>query len=414
MSPFRINYSVINENLKLAVSSILANKMRAILTALGIIIGITTIISLLTLIVGLNEYVASTLSSFGTNTFYLMKFTPFIGSHEEFRKMMRRPRLELDDVIAIKEKCENVEFVSVRIFVQKRATYRDEETDYLYVVGVNETFQNMEDMKITSGRFLTEDDINHSGLVCVIGYDVKDALFGKKDPLGERIKVGGYPLKVVGTLGKLGSVFGQNRDNIVLLPVTTFKKAYGWNDFAMIIIKPVGNGSPIPAVEEVRKLMRQRHMLRSDVDDDFSIQTQEAMLGLFKSLTGVIFSAMIGVAFISLIVGGVGIMNILLVSITERTREIGIRKAVGAKRSDILGQFLFESAIISLIGGIFGLGLSVVLVRIISSLTGLPSQLHLWVILLGIGFAIAVGLVFGVYPANKAARMDPIYALRYE
>jgi len=414
MHLFRINISVVIENLKLAGRSLLANKMRSILTALGIIIGIMTIISLLSLIVGLNEYVASTLSSFGTNTFYLMKFTPFSGSHEDFRKMMKRPRLELDDATAIKEKCSSVEFVSIRVMVQKKANYREEETEYLQVVGVNEAFQNMEDIKITQGRFLTEDDISHSNLVCVIGYDVKDALFGKKDPIGERIKVGGYPLKVVGTLDKLGSVFGQSRDNMVILPVTTFKKAFGWNDFVMIVIKPVGNGSPIPAVEEVRTLMRQRHKLSSNEDDDFTLQTQEAMLGLFKSLTSVIFSAMIGVACISLIVGGVGIMNILLVSITERTREIGIRKAVGAKRSDILGQFLFESAIISLIGGLVGLGLSVILVKIVSSATGLPSALHIWVVLLGIGFSVAVGLIFGIYPANKAAKMDPIYALRFE
>ena len=411
---FRVNVGVIIENIKIAVSSLIANKTRSVLTTLGIIIGITTIISLISMINGLNEYVASLLSSFGSNTFNVMKIPPMVRSGEEWRRVQRRPDIEIEDAQAIEENCPSVEFVSMRVYTQKKAKYEGEETDYIFVVGVNEAFQNMENLLIKQGRFISQEDVDHSRLVCVIGYDIEDALFVERSPIGERIKVGGYPLRVVGTIDKLGSIFGQSRDNIVFVPVTTFRKMFGWNSFAMVIVKPMGNGSPVPAIDEVRMLMRQRHQLRADDEDDFTIQTQKAMLGLFQSLTGAIFAAMIGVGGISLIVGGVGIMNVMLVSITERTREIGIRKAIGAKRSDILGQFLYESAILSVIGGAFGVGLASILVKVVSNFTGLPSSLSIWVIVLGVGFSVVVGLVFGIYPANKASKMDPIYALRFE
>ncbi len=398
----------------MALRSLVTNKMRSILTTLGIVIGVMTVVGLISVVLGLNDYVANLLSSMGSNTFYVSKMNPMITSDEEWWDQRNRPDLELEYIDAIRRNCPHVEFVATRVLSQKKISYKGRTTNYLFVLGTNEEIQNMDDMQVKSGRFVTVADELATSYICVLGYETRETLFGNTDPINKRVKIEGMPFTVVGTLDKLGSVFGQSRDNIVCIPITTFKKLYGLNQFMMLMVKPYGEGSPEPAIEEVRQLLRRMRGLRADEEDNFAIRTQEAMLSLFQSLTGAIFAVMIGVGGISLVVGGVGIMNIMLVSVTERTREIGIRKALGARRRDILFQFLTEAASLSLIGGVVGIVLGITILKVLSANIGLPVSTPPWVIVLGITFSVLVGILFGIYPANKAARLHPIEALRFE
>jgi putative ABC transport system permease protein len=402
------------ESMVMAFRSLIANKMRAVLTTLGIAIGVMTVVGLLSVILGLNNYVANLLSSMGSNTFFIQKIDHNITSEEQFHAQERRPDLKLEYMDEIRKNCPHVEFVAARDMRQKQLRYEGKTTSYVFIIGTNEEIQNMDEMVIQNGRFITKTDEAATNYTCVLGHDTTDLLFGDSDPIGKRIKIDNMPFTVIGTIGKLGSVFGINRDNAVYIPLTTFKKIYGLSHHFTMVVKPYGEGSPEPAVEEVRALLRRLRGLKADQDDNFSINTQEAMLALFHNLTGAIFAVMLGVGSISLVVGGVGIMNIMLVSVTERTREIGIRKALGAKRRDILFQFLIEALVISIIGGVLGVGLGILIVKLIAVNLKVPASAPIWIIALGVGFSGLVGVAFGLYPSNKAARMHPIEALRYE
>jgi putative ABC transport system permease protein len=405
---------ILAESMVMAFRSLIANKMRSVLTTLGIVIGVMTVVGLISVILGLNNYVANLLSSMGSNTFFVQKIDHNITSEEQYHEQERRPDLKLEYMDAIRKNCPHVEFVAARDMRSKKLSYGNKTTSYVLVMGTNEEIQNMDEMVVQNGRFITNTDEVATNYTCVLGYDTTDLLFGDADPIGQRIKISEVPFTVVGTIGKLGSVFGINRDNSVFIPMTTFEKLYGLSHHFTMLVKPYGDGSPEPAVEEVRALLRRLRGLKADEDDNFSIFTQQAMMALFTNLTGAIFAVMLGVGGISLVVGGVGIMNIMLVSVTERTREIGIRKALGAKRRDILFQFLVEALVLSLIGGILGVGLGVLIVKLISINLKVPAAAPAWVIILGVVFSGLVGVAFGLYPSNKAARMHPIEALRYE
>jgi putative ABC transport system permease protein len=407
-------FYICSESVILALRSLWRNKLRSFLTILGISIGILTIITLITLIVDLNLYVANQLASMGSNSYFVGLFPMRDISRSEWLEIRKRPELEIEDAEALQEKCKTIKHLAYRDMKQRKIRYKNEETNYVFVIGSNEELQFSSDMEVEYGRFITKDDELHARQVVVLGQDVVDSLFPYEDPIGKRIKIGGYPFKVIGTIAEMGSFMGISRDNSVIIPITTYDKYFNISRRMMYIIIPKDEYSQLASIEEVRYIMRQRRGLSPEDEDNFEITTQEGMMELFSQLTNVIFIVMISVGSISLVVGGVGIMNVMLVSVKKRTREIGIRKAIGATRKHITIQFILEAIILSLIGGVIGIGISALLSRAIANMATLPTAFPIWVVLLGFGFSTLIGMIFGIYPANKAAKLDPIKALSYE
>jgi len=300
-----------------------------------------TVVGLTSLIQGLNSLVSSEFGRVGKGTFFLSKITFGVPNEAQQREEEKRPEFTLVDAKAIQDECPSVEYVAPRMGSSQPVSYRGKRSDSVRVIGSNEYYQLVQGVDISSGRSFSSTEIEHSQYVTVLGADAASYFFPLEDPLGKKINIGGRGYTIIGILDKQGQMFGQSRDNMVLIPITLFQRLYNKRSWhLMILIKAKNEENVEGAVEEVRMLMRQRRKLRFEDPDNFSLMTQDSILNTYKQLTGVVFAAMIGVGLISLIVGGVGIMNIMLVSVTERTKEIGIRMAIGAKRSDILTQFL--------------------------------------------------------------------------
>ncbi len=407
----------VREAFALAARSLWANKMRSLLTVLGVFIGVTTVVGLISLIAGLTNYVTSAFATAGTDTFFVSRMNFVTTNWEEWFESQKRPEIMPADATAIAANCPSVDYTTLKSVVFKEVSYRDKKIKGVIVIGTTEDFQQMEGLKIRRGRFITDAEVDRSRQVCGLGYEVAEKLFGSSSGIGERIKVGGHAFTVVGDAYPLGSVFGQNRDNTVIVPMTTFEKMFGTRGIARgttVIVRPKSPELEGRAVDEVTTLMRRRHRLGPEEDNDFEIVTQAAMVQAFNALTAALFVVIVAVGSISLLVGGVGIMNIMLVSVTERTREIGVRKAVGARRSDILMQFLIEAVVLSAGGGALGVAGGTGLAFLIGAATPIPASLSGGAVALGVIFSTAVGIFFGLYPARRAARLEPIAALRYE
>ena len=293
--------------------------------------------------------------------------------------------------------------------------YRDETAENVYIIGTTEEFQTIQGIEIDEGRILLNSDVEHNRLVCGLGSEITEALFGDKPAVGKKVKINGRIFLVSGTANPMGSFMGQSRDNIVIIPATTFQN-YFYNKSAkranIIMVKPLSGELQEKAIDEVTALMRNRHGLKSDEENDFDIIPQSAFTEAYQSLTGVIFVVIIAIGAISLLVGGVGIMNIMLVSVSERTREIGLRKSLGARQGDILLQFLIESMVMSVVGGALGVVVGILIGQLVTVLTPLPASINTFSVILGVTFATGVGAFFGIYPARKASRLNPIEALR--
>jgi len=408
----------LNESIRQALSSLRANKLRALLTLVGVIIGVMTIIAVVSIITGMNKYVAGQLASLGPTTFFIDKWG-LVMSEDEWWKAMKRKELNLDDMRAVASGCPSCEEVGALAQTGQKVKYRNQHLNDVEVKGITANMEKITDIVTESGYSPTEFDVDHRRQVALIGWEIKDKLFGAIDPLGKEIKIGNHYFTVIGIAKKRGSFLGENQDNFVRIPITTFHKLFfekrtRWNYWFAIFIKAADYKSVENAQDEARLILRARRHLKYHDADDFGIKSSETFLELWKSFTFAAFFVMIIISSIALVVGGIGIMNIMLVSVRERTKEIGIRKAVGAKRKNILWQFLAESATICIIGGIFGILLGFLIGKVLAWRIHLPVSVEPWSIIAGILMSLFVGLFFGIYPAMKAAKMDPIEALRYE
>jgi putative ABC transport system permease protein len=399
----------------MAALSLRANKLRTFLTLLGIIIGVLTIIAVVSVIQGLNNYVYTKMSFYGANDFSVQKFSMIGTSLRDFREQMKRKDLTLVERDLIRANCPACELVGASTETRQTVKYGSQSIKDTEIRG--QTYLDHEIgsvLELEAGRHLQSQDETNSRAVCVIGSDVAEKVFPTFDPLGRWLKVGSRNFQVIGVGKKKGKILGFSQDNYVHIPITTFMKVYGSRRSISINIHTNTQEEMARAQEEVRTVLRSWRKRAYNDPDDFSFATSETFIQFYKTATSGIYFAMIAVSSIALVVGGIVIMNIMFVSVSERTKEIGIRMAVGARRKDILYQFLIESSVISAMGGIIGIVLGFLVARIISAATSMPSSVDPVSIALAIVMSWSIGLFFGIYPANRAAKLDPVEALRSE
>lgn len=403
----------LRESIGIALGGVRANKLRSFLTLLGTIIGVSSVIAVVSFVEGLNRFVTEKLLNAGANVFVVDKYG-FITSREQFEEAVKRPDVTLEDAEALRDGVEHATLVVPQTGTVAPLRYRNRSMRAVAVRGRGAGYDVVDDQVIGEGRHLSEFDDLGRGPVCVIGPEVADELFGTLPALGRSLRIGAYEFQVVGVTKAKGKMFGQSQDRFVTVPIRTFRKYWQARGSLEIAIKSVDQSSMPLAEQEARNIMRARRHQRPGQPDAFGITNSETWLTLYRTLTGGIFILTIGVAAISLVVGGIVIMNIMLVSVTERTKEIGVRKALGARRRDILTQFLVEATTLSLSGGLIGIVLGGGLALLVGAVSPLPAALSLPAVLLGILMSTGVGVFFGSYPAFRAARLDPIEALRYE
>jgi len=399
------------ESLRTAVESIKNNRLRSILTTLGIIIGVMTVIIVVSIIAGIQNKIEKVFSSIGSNVIYVEKRPWVMGSHTKWWEIRKRKKLTMDDMKALKENCVSINFIAPEMHAVVTLKRKDKRLDGVEIAGTTSDLPKINQQDVVFGRYLSQDDVKLKRHICIIGKDVADNLFSNEEVIGNYIRIKGYKMVVVGILEEKGKIFGNSLDNVVVIPYTIYEEIFGKRRSITIAI--IGKDKA-ETIEEVKWVLRRRRKVPEGKPDDFSINTQEALVRQWNKLTGSIFLVMIAIASFSLIVGGIGIMNIMLVSVTERTREIGIKKAIGAKKKEIQYQFLIESVIVSLVGGLIGIIAGFTIAKLVSLAAHLPFAMPFWSILLGFGFSFVVGLFFGIYPAKKASELDPVEALRYE
>ena len=404
----------VREGITIAFKAIRSNKLRSFLTVLGVIIGITTIMAMVSIIEGLNRSMKTQLASIGTDVLYIRPFAPgaFLGGFPD--SLRNRPWFEVENAEALRRHCDAVLAVAPLNFVQVPLRYGEQETRNAFVVGSTPDFLVTNNYAVTAGRYFTESEVDHRAPVCVLGPDQVETLFPHSGAVGRSIYVGGRPFTVIGELEPRGKFFGQSLDDIVLTPYTSLEKNFGPNLPMVLNAKPVSPERIDEARDQIIEVMRRERRLRYNQPENFAVFTDQSLVDLYKQITGAFYLVMVVISSIGLLVGGIGVMNIMLVSVTERTREIGLRKAIGARQKDILWQFLVEAMTLTGTGGIVGVLGGLFLGWIVDVVTPLAFAIPPWGILLAFVSATSIGLFFGIYPAVKAARLDPVEALRWE
>ncbi len=403
------------EAIKLALQSLWQNKLRTFLTLLGVMIGVASVIAVVTLVNGANTYVTTKFSRYGADVFTVSKFPALITNAAQYEKLQHRKDVLYSDYLYVRDNCKRCTGIGAMQSTVAKVTRETNSITDTQIRGYTWQMPSLQNLDIAEGRGFTNSDDEHASSVAIIGSDVRDNLFPGIDPLGQELRVDGQPYTVIGVGEKQGSTFGQSQDNWVGVPLPAYQKTYGTEKTLTIYAKAGSAGATLQAAgDEVRVLMRARRHDAPGTDDSFELDVNDTLVSFFSTVTKW-FGAVAGaIAFISLIVGGIVIMNIMLVSVTERTREIGIRKALGARGRDIELQFLVESGAMSLIGGCLGVLGGFIVAEAVTLALGFPSSVALWSVLLGLVVATSTGVFFGVYPARKAARLDPIVALRSE
>ncbi|MDR3771755.1 MAG: ABC transporter permease [Terracidiphilus sp.] len=403
------------EAFQLALQSLWANKLRSILTLLGVVIGVASVITVVTLTNGAKGFVTSKINTYGASVVTISKMPQTFMTIDEYLSFQKRRDVTYDDYKAIVSACKSCVSVGAQRNSNGKVVYQTKSTTDTGIRGWTWTMPPISNLNIDQGRSFTELEDEHSAHVAIIGYDVVDNVLGFGDPLGKEIRVDGTPYTVIGVGERQGKMLGMSMDNWVAIPLTTFLHTYGAQGSLTIYVNAGGGGEVMDVVfDELRMIMRTRRHLAPNGPDAFSIDTSATFGNLLTRMLNNFGAVVVAIAGISLVIGGIVIMNIMLVSVTERTREIGVRKALGARRNDILLQFLIESATMSLVGGVIGVVLGVGVAQIITWAISFPSAVEIWSILVSLFVATGVGLFFGVYPAYKAAELDPIVALRAE
>ena len=404
------------ELLMLALDALRAHKMRSFLTLLGIIIGVASLIAVVSVVQGLNTYVSSRVMDFGSTSFQVSKFSSGFHSFDDFLKENKRKDLTYEDFKAVQDECAHCDLVAGVYNDQATVKYKNHVADAVNVRGVTVNAPYIGTaMELSAGRHFTAADIDHARMETILGGDVAERLFPHEDPLGKDVIIGGEVFTVVGVAVKQGSFLGSPQDTFARIPITVYQKMFNTSGQSIVIQAQAATPEGMQlAMEEARVILRNRlHRMYHD-EDGFSLETAETFLQIWSQTTGSIFLVMIAVVSISLVVGGIVIMNIMLVSVTERTREIGVRRALGARQADIMGQFLAEAATLSAMGGVIGILIGVGIAYIVAWVSPLPAAIKLWSVLLAFMAASAIGIFFGIYPARNAARLDPVVALRAE
>jgi putative ABC transport system permease protein len=399
----------------IALDALRSHKLRSFLTLLGLMISTLTLIVVMSLVNGMNLYIADHIANLGANVFIVHQFQWAQGEEEWLKAQRRNLPMRMEDYEYLKENVPDYKLIGASSWMRNgpNVRYKGQSIDDASLQGVTPSMINIGQADVEWGRFITESDYAHSSPVCFIGQDLVSRFFSSVDPLGKEIFIGGSPFQVIGVAKKIGSTFGQSQDNFVLIPLTTFAKTFMARPQLAISVQ-AWSSTQMPELEdEVRALMRARRHVPYNETDPFGINASDTIMSAWNKLTGKIFGATIGIVAVFMVVGGIVIMNIMLASVTERTHEIGIRKSLGARRHDILTQFVVESAVMASVGGLLGILIAAGISELVDALWW-PSNVPTSAVIVGMGLSTLVGLFFGIYPAWKAAKLDPIEALRTE
>lgn len=413
-----MTFDDLKESAIMALATLRANKLRSSLTILGVTVGVVTVLSMVSIIQGLNKSFSEQIESLGSNTIFVTKFSPSFGRQLNPEELHRK-ELTIEDANAIREEAEFVVGVSpIQRKIAETVRYKVKQTDTPILFGITPYYEFTHSQYLGYGRFISDTDVRERSNVVVLGRDVVKALFETENPIDKEVKIAGVPFRVIGVMESLGSFFGQSRDNSVFIPITTIQKYYPEvkppETVFVIILRPRTRADVPNATDEIRDILRRRRQIPFGEPDNFGISSQDALLDIYNQLTGATYLVLTAISAVALMISGIGVMNIMLVSVTERTKEIGIRKAVGATKISIMSQFLIEAVILTAIGGIIGLIIGESLSLAINKYSPLPALIPIWAIFVSLLVSAGVGIVFGLFPAWKAANLNPIDALRYE
>ena len=397
-----------------ALEALGSHKLRSFLTLLGVVIATTTLIVVMSIVNGMNVYIAEHIANLGTNTFVLHQFQWAQGFNSFLKARRRNKPIRMEDYEFLKDNLRGYQHIGAfaQLVPNPRARYQTHLIDEIDLKAMTPSFVDIGRETVASGRYINDIDYQHNARVCVIGQDLVDKLFPMVDPLDKEVLLAGIPFRVVGVMEKVGSTFGQSQDNFAMVPLTTFRTIWIGRPELFVFIKAPDGRHMMELEDEVRSLMRVRRHVPYNEDDPFGVNASDTLMSAWQKLTGTIFAVTIGVVAVFMVVGGIVIMNIMLASVTERTHEIGIRKSVGARRRDILWQFVIESGVMASIGGIAGVLLATLIAQLVNMV--FTASVPLSAVIVGVTLSAAVGLFFGIYPASKAARLNPIEALRME